>query len=205
MTRTQILALLKTVVLVLFLSFVWAIGLLLLGPFIDSPAYESLKEIFIANPPLERMVNIELMLIDRLVQSLVPLGLAWTIILALYSADSDFSKTINDYSSLFSFATGGTGVLVASWGTLVVGVACYGAHKYSFSEVAALGTLGTVIAVLGVFLRYICIPFIEDRPWLHSRAHIGAYFFGALTLSAFLYGQLAGPYRFARFVQNAAG
>ena len=173
---------LSVVVLVVAVLF----GLLIVGPFLISPQYEKFIDITRDQPLLKSLVDIQAILVSKIVASTIPFFVVWSIVLFIYSVDRRFSITSKSISEFLSIYTGGVGVIVATMGGVLLGIFVFGIFKNIYSlENLSVGVLAVLLIVAGILMKSMSKPIIEDRDWIHR--HSLKFALICLVLAAFSY------------------
>lgn len=181
------------------------LGLIVIGPIFDSPAYQWIREESNKFPLIKGLIDIEGMLLEKLINSTFPLFCVWSLVLYIYGTMSDIeAKNINKAAPILSYFTSGTGTIFSFWGGLIIGLCIYGTIFHQFSPpIFAFLVYGSLFIVIGIWMRKAARPTIKGRPWLHRHAYVLGSIFAVLAISAYIYGLIAEPIQLWKVIRAA--
>lgn len=183
----------------------FATGLLVVGPFVSSPAYKWMAYDIEQNPLIGELLNFEGMLLEKLISTTVPFFLVWSLVLLVYGATKGVKEAaISRVGPVLSMFTGGAGALIALWGSVLLGLSVFGLmHHRNALAVITFSVIGLVLFVCGFVLKSYAHPRVVDRPWLRNHACVIGVVLGLLGVCAFLYGIVAKPIQLFMLITDA--
>jgi uncharacterized membrane protein len=175
-----------------------------LGPFLVSPEFQWLKELQDKTPLIGLLLDIEGMLIEKLIATTVPLFTVWSLIMFYYAYNSKAEIHIEQMSPFLSVFTSGTGTFIAALGGITVGICAFGILNFGLRPpVYGLTIIAAALVFGGAYLRGAAKPRIQARDWLHRRSREFAWLFLIMALIAYIYGIVIEPYEKWNLIQTA--
>ncbi|MBC8999807.1 hypothetical protein IAI51_25080 [Pseudomonas sp. N40(2020)] len=174
--------------LVLFMSCLLGagVGYFVIGRFIVSDAYQWIAKLITNNKLLSDLIDIEGMVVDKLLASTLPFFIVWSFVLAIYVYEYRSSTAINKFSKHFSFLTGGTAFLSIVLGFTLLGTFAYALQQIDFSVYTILLIVTSLLIILmGFFLRRVMK--VEIKPDSCLNKYAPYYLVGCVAVSILLY------------------
>lgn len=174
-----------------------AAGFFVIGPFIASDAYMWFKSVHESNQIVSDLIDIQGMLLDKLISSTVPLFTVWSIVLAVYCLDRNRVDIINKSSKYLAFFSGSTALIVLGFGFTALGVCLYALRLYGYShQLLATFIFASMVVVCGLFIRTAARPKLKDSSILNSLALPMLILCTLLGSSAYVYGLVSDPIKY---------
>jgi|SRR5690606_15722333 len=174
-----------------------AAGFFVIGPFVASDAYMWFRSVHESNQIIFDLIDIQGMLLDKLISSTVPLFAVWSIVLAVYCLDRSKTDIINRSSKYLVFFSGGTALIVLGFGFAALGVCLYALRMYGYShQFLATFIFAAMVVVCGLFIRTATRPELKDSAILNSLALPMLIVCMLLGSSAYVYGLVSDPIKY---------
>ncbi len=198
---------LKVRKIIFYISLVSAfiVGFYPLGSFLESEVYKWIVTQYENIPILARLLDVQGMLVDKMVATTVPLFTTWALVFFIYGAMDDIKgNKIASISPVLSWFTGGTGAFVAILGCISLGISFYGLafHGMTNAIIAAL-IFGVLIIISGMFMKYAATPAIKGREWIHNKAKHFGVIYALLAAAAYIYTIATDPVQLWNAVHEA--
>jgi hypothetical protein len=161
-------------------------GYFLIGRFIVSDAYRWIVQLISNNQLLSDLIDVDRMIIDKLLASTLPFFIVWSCVLAIYVFDYRSRTTLNQISKHFSFLTGGTAFLTIVLGCTLLGTFAYALQQIALSVYTILLILLLLLIIrMGFFLRQVMK--VEITPDTCAIKYAPYFLAGCIVISLCLY------------------
>lgn len=195
---------LKMYILFVFISISLSLGFFKFGPFINPDTYKWFKSISSANPLIGELVDIQGMIVDKIIASTIPLFTVWTLVLWAYCLDKNKIKIINNSSKYLAFFTGSTALIVLCLGSTLLGVCLYGLMELGYSHAFLAATIfSTSLIVCGLLIRNATMPELKENSALNKLASSMLALCLLLAISAYIYGLIKDPILYWNVIHDA--
>jgi hypothetical protein len=200
----RIIKLFRRILLIVSALIAMLYGAFFLGPFMTSDAYQWLKEFAVNYPFVMEFLDIEGMLIEKLISTTVPVFTVWSLVFFIYASNKHRLKNINDLSPYLSMFTGATGAYVLFLGFVILGLSLYGYHIEQFSSaVISILIVSFVLITTGLFMKKAAKPFLKPYQFVQDHPLPFAWLYAVLALVAFTYGIFASPLQIIDIIESA--
>lgn len=194
----------KLLILACFVLVSLGLGFFLFGPFMISDAYEWYKTMSATTPLVSGLVDVQGMIVDKLIASTVPLFTVWTLVLGAYCLDKNKIQIINDSSKYLAFFTGSTALIVLCLGGTLLGICLYGLMELGYSHAFLAATVfAVVVIVCGIFIRSATRPKLKENLALNRLAIVMLAICSLLAISAYVYGLVKDPILYWNVIHDA--
>lgn len=183
-------------ILMLSILLAFSFGYFLLSPFLESDLYYWVKNMRQESIVISELTNYGDMVTDGIVSSMVPVLIAWAIVMFAYSSNNTNINQLNAFSKYFNFLTRGPGTIILLLGFVVIGMSCYGIVRHGQDTTFfIIFVIGFLLAAIGFIYRKSAELQLKKNKNLDKYSFCIGSISLFLALLAYLYGIIAGPIR----------
>lgn len=194
----------KTTIMLTSICASLLVGILVIGPFVTSEAYEWFVQQTKNNPLLYEFVDVQDMLSKKIIASTVPFFVIWTCVLFAYISNKEKINEINQASKYLSIFTGGTGFIIIVFGFCLFGTFGYSLFHFGYSLELLLSLFfSSLIIGMGFFIRAMMRPHLKENIYLTKSAPALFSTCILLGLAAYLYSIFADPIQLILSINKA--